>query len=189
MTSGTTKTSTRYILRTTKLTPSTSQIIFQASVVKIFRSYGTATSNIIRCCLSFSARVISGLLCCMRLSVITVLFHISFIWSFFITGRGWCSYHSSPLSRLYLLLISQWTLNVTLAWRFLYSLCANLVYPLTICHTLSRHSPHSLHRGDSFVLSMWHLTELVLRACFCAAQIIPSVSFSRYPLRIHLQEF
>ena len=47
---------------------------------------------------------------------------------------------------------------------------------------------HSLHKGESFVLSMWHLTELVLKACSCAAQINPSVYFFKSdPLRSHFQ--
>ena len=124
MASGTTITSTHpsasFLFQT--LTPGTAQIIFQTSVVTVLSS-GIATSIIIHCCLSFRARVVSGLLCCMRLSVIFVLSHISFTWSFSITGRGWCSYHFSPLSRPYLLLNSQWTLN------------ANLVHPLPVCHT------------------------------------------------------
>ena len=61
-----------------------------------------------------------------------MLSHISFTWPFSITGRGWCSYHFSPLSRPHLLLNSQWTLNATLSWHFLYSLCANLLLPLTL---------------------------------------------------------
>ena len=137
MTNGTTITSTRCILPTSKAN-SWYRSIFQALVVTIFRSSGTATSIIIHCCLSFRARVISGLLCCtmMRLKVIIVLAYVIFTWSFSITGRGWCSYHFSPLSRPYLLLNSQWTLTATLSWSFLYSLCANLVHPLNICHTL-----------------------------------------------------
>ena len=162
MTSGTTITSTHpsacFLFQ--MLTPSTAQIIFQASVVKILSS-GIATSIIIHCCLSFRARVISGLLCCMRLSVIFVLSHISFTWSFSITGRGWCSYHFSPLSRPYLLLNSQWTLNSNLSWRVLYSLCANLVHPLPVCHTLSRHSLQSAQRLFSKrCLFLWGQTHL-----------------------------
>ena len=106
MTSGTTITFTRCIPRTSKAN-FWYRSIFQASVVAIFRSSGTATLIIIHCCLSFRVRVIPGLLCCMRLSVIIVLSLIIFTWSFSITGRGWCSYQFSPFSRPYLLLNSQ----------------------------------------------------------------------------------
>ena len=75
-----------------------------------------------------------------------------------------------------------------MSWRFLYSFWVSFLHPLTICHTVSVDSRHNLHSGVSDVLSMLYLTEFVLKACYRAARIEPSVSFFKKPFLSHLQD-
>ena len=98
ITNGTSTTCNWCIHRTSKAT-SWYYLIFQASVVTIFPSSGTAASTCSQWCFSFKTIVTSSLLCGTHLSVIIVLSHARFTWSFSIAGIGLNSYHFSPHSR------------------------------------------------------------------------------------------
>ena len=113
-------------------------------------SIGTATSALSYWCLSFKEKIVMFSLLCVTIT----LSHTSFTWSFSIAGKGLCSYHFSPHSRSYFSLNSPLILNAVLSWRFLYSFCAKLAQPLTMCHIVSEIFPHNLHEGESLVLSV-----------------------------------
>ena len=115
---------------------------------------GHPASTISHWCLSFKAIVMSGLLCGTRLSVTIVLSHASFTWSFAIAAEACAHTISLHIQGHISYSIRSGPLNATLSCRLLYSFCAILEQPLTMCHKLSQLFPHDPHKGESLVLSM-----------------------------------
>ena len=103
--------------------------------------------------------------------------------------KGWWLYHLLVHSIPYFLHISQCTRRATLSWRFLYSLWASFLHPLTMCLTVSVVSPHNLHSGVSEVLSMLYLIEFVLKAqLFLSRQNQAFCLRFKNPFLSHLQD-
>ena len=88
-------------------------------------------------CVSFCTTVIFGRLGFRLLFVKIVISQVILPSPFSATGKSWWSCHLSVYSNPYFLQSSQCTLRASMWWRILYSLWANLLHPLTLCHTVS----------------------------------------------------
>ena len=71
--------------------------------------------------------------------------HRIFTISFSMTESTLCSYHLSHTFTPYFLPKAQWMFKHTLSCLLLYSFCAKILQPLTVCRTFSTCVPHNLY--------------------------------------------
>ena len=83
---------------------------------------------------------------------------------------------------LYFLHKAQWMFKHTLSRLLFYSSCANILQPLTVCRTII--CIYSRQSYDNFFL-----TELVFKACSCAADNKASVSSFKFQFLSQCQDF
>ena len=134
-----------------------------------------ATSIIKQLFVFFAITTISGLLYSICVSTWLQTSHRIFTMSFLMTDPTLCSYHLSHTFTPYFLNKAQWMFKHNLSCLLLYSFCANILLSLTVCRIFSTCVLHDLHLIETSFRQIF-LTELVFKACFCAAENKLSVS-------------
>ena len=133
-------------------------------------------------------KIKSGLLASIALSHWIFISQINLTSSSSTAPSGQCSYYFPFLSRLCFWHNFQWTNFATVSCLLLYSRCASFLHSHFICCTVSPLTPHILHNGFSYVLSILFFVWFVLNTCPCAEHIVASVCTLRSLCTNHFQD-